>query len=136
MTKKNQLLVFKKDFKGATDEKGRHHAKLIFKGKPSKPGPVFMQLNLEVIDINRQTLYAPILDFIVHPCKYYVGIKHEKVFLSRKPFEVDIVVADVDGNLVPGINITLKIATTNPVTQKTVTLTSEKKSFKIFHGNY
>lgn len=86
------------------------------------------------------------MNMVVHPSQYYVGIKHEKTFISNKPFFLEIVVTDigtrrifsacffvgfsvylfVDGTLIPDVTVTIISKTVNPVTTSTATIFSEK----------
>jgi len=70
--------------------------KIIFDGRPQPPAPVNVAVDLEVIDINKQSLQAK-TSIIVHPCKYYVGVAlpQGNVLIPEKQFFVDVVVTDI-----------------------------------------
>jgi alpha-2-macroglobulin len=70
--------------------------------------PYAVQANASVTDVNRQQWSASAA-MLVHPSKYYVGLKPKKPFVEKgQPFEVDVIGVDIDGKFVPGTKIEVK----------------------------
>src|SRR5690606_31575621 len=50
-------------------------------------------------------------DLLVHPAGLYVGLRTERLFVERdEPLPVDIIVTDLDGKAIPGIEVKLTAA--------------------------
>jgi hypothetical protein len=79
-----------------TNMKGRSFLKIVFKGEPKNRSPVALAVDVEVLDINRQSLQSK-THLIVHPCKYYVGLNLPggATMIPDQPFFVHFVVADI-----------------------------------------
>ena len=58
-----------------------------------------------MLDINRQAQSSS-ATALVHPAWHYVGVKASRSFgVVGKPYEVEVVVVDVDGQLVEGAEV-------------------------------
>jgi uncharacterized protein YfaS (alpha-2-macroglobulin family) len=92
---------------GKTDATGAHTMHLDFLSvNPSMPYSV--STSASVTDVNRQTWSASAM-MLVHPSKYYVGLKTKKPFVEKgQPMDIDVIGVDLDGKFVPGTKIELK----------------------------
>lgn len=62
-----------------------------------------------ITDINNQTQETE-TQFLIHPCRYYVGFKLVTNFGKKdKPVQTKVIVTDIDGNLIENILIECKI---------------------------
>ncbi|EFC37630.1 ras GTPase domain-containing protein [Naegleria gruberi] len=99
-------------FEGTTDGDGEHQIAIAFEeSNRVKKAPITISVESTVQDINRQTMTSS-ASFLVHPCKYYCGIKLSREFAKQNvPITASLIVTDIDGNLVSGIPIQLKVTT-------------------------
>ena len=98
-----------KTFTGTTDAAGIHRLRLDFDAV-TPPEPASVRLEATVQDVNRQAWTAG-ANLLVHPADLYVGLRTERLFVEREePLPVDIIVTDLDGNAVPGIEVKLTAA--------------------------
>jgi uncharacterized protein YfaS (alpha-2-macroglobulin family) len=90
-----------------TDAMGEHVLHMDFlSAKPSVPMNV--SANASVQDVNRQTWTAS-QSIIVHPAAYYVGVKTKRPFVEKgTPFDLDVIVTDIEGAAVPGAKVDVK----------------------------
>ena len=87
------------NFQGKTDATGAHYLKMAF-GEITPPRPMTIRAQATVFDVNRQA-WTSAANLLVHPSQYYVGLKTDRYFVEKgKPLEVELVVADVEGNRV------------------------------------
>jgi uncharacterized protein YfaS (alpha-2-macroglobulin family) len=93
-------------YAGRTDARGKHRLRIDFKSVlPAKP--VVVRGAATIKDVNRQT-WTTNTRLLVHPAKYYVGLRTKRYFVERgKPLEVQAIVSDIDGKLVAGTPIDL-----------------------------
>ncbi len=90
---------------GTTASDGTHVLDLESKGGP--PFPVSLIAQASVMDVNRQSWSASV-PFLIHPAKLYVGLSTEARFISRgQDLEVDLIVTDIDGKMVPDHRVAL-----------------------------
>jgi len=96
-------------FTGTTDAAGIHRLRLDFDAViPAEPTSV--RLEATVQDVNRQAWTAG-ADLLVHPADLYVGLRTERLFVERdEPLPVDIIVTDLDGKAIAGIEVKLTAA--------------------------
>ncbi|KYQ91426.1 Ras GTPase domain-containing protein [Tieghemostelium lacteum] len=100
----NPILKKEKFVSGRTDDDGLHTIKVQFNGKkPSPPTPVFIDTNVDVVDINNEMISSKIR-FILHPSRFYVGIRaftdlQNITFndTNRIPIKFECMVVDSDG---------------------------------------
>lgn len=60
-----------------------------------------------VQDVNRQ-VWAGSTSALIHHSEHYIGLRTQRSFVAQdKPFEVEVVVVDLDGTTVPGRNVEL-----------------------------
>ncbi|EFC37264.1 predicted protein [Naegleria gruberi] len=112
-------------FEGTTDVNGEHQVAIAFdESDRLVKTPVTISVEATVQDINRQTISSS-TSFLVHPCKYYCGIKLSKQFAKPNiPITASLIVSDIDGKLVSGIPMKLKV-TTNVQVKKGYKFVSE-----------
>lgn len=96
-------------FTGKTGFDGKHEIKIEFRGIEDCPSCISVSAHSSVIDINNQVQESA-TTFLVHPSFLYVGFKLKETF-GRKGEEVkgEVVVCDVDGKLVKGVEVKLTI---------------------------
>lgn len=96
-------------YRGRTDADGRHLLQLDFEGdRPDQP--LTVSANAAVEDVNRQSV-ASTVDLLVHPSSRYVGVRSDRAFVRQgDPFEVEVVVTDLDGAAVAGHEVTVTTA--------------------------
>ncbi len=88
-------------FSGRTGADGTHYLQIDFEG-PDVDLPALVTAEATVFDVNRQA-WASRTDLLVHPARYYVGLRSDRTFVELgTPLRIDAVVTDVDGALVPG----------------------------------
>lgn len=94
---------------GHTDASGEHHLEVDFThARPALPHTV--EVNGAVTDVNRQTWSAS-TSLLVHPAEVYVGVRAENSFVEAgEPFELDMIVTDIDGKPVAGRPVELRAA--------------------------
>ena len=92
---------------------GRTHTSLHYEDR-ERGFPVEVQAAVELIDGNGGSMEAAASQTI-HPAKYYVGLRSHRIpegrisLLDGQPFDVHVVVVDVDGNLVEGREVLLEL---------------------------
>ncbi len=92
-----------------TSSSGAHRLRIDFDAL-EKPGPMSIQLDASVTDVNRQAWSAH-ASLLVHPADVYVGLKRPRGFVrAGDTLEIDTIVSDLDGKLVAGQKLTLKSA--------------------------
>ena len=92
-----------------TNPQGLHRLRVDFDAL--EPGyPMQLALRASVTDVNRQS-WAGNTSMLVHPSKTYGGIKLAKSFLrAGENIDLDAVIVDLDGKVVPGRHIVVKAA--------------------------
>ncbi len=86
---------------GLTDATGQHRLAIDFEGV-HPPSAVSFQAEATVMDVNRQA-WTGSASFLVHPASHYVGLRANKWFGDPgESFEIETIVADLDGELVAG----------------------------------
>ncbi len=92
-----------------TNPQGVHRLRVDFDAlEPSYPMSLALGVNVE--DVNRQS-WAGRTSMLVHPADHYVGLKLAKNFVREgEKLDVDLIVSDIDGNLVPGRHVSVKAA--------------------------
>ncbi|HEY4059946.1 MAG TPA: alpha-2-macroglobulin family protein, partial [Kofleriaceae bacterium] len=70
-----------------------------------KGHPAILTVDTTVTDIDRMRIRASSRPIIVHPSRYYVGLHAH----DEDSTKVDVIVSDVDGNAVPGVNVSIDI---------------------------
>ena len=94
---------------GRTNAAGEHKVRIDFDAV-SPPYPMRLAVHARVTDVNRQGWSAE-TSLLVHPADVYVGLKLGRAFSKAgEPLQVDALVADVDGKVVPGRQVSLKSA--------------------------
>jgi hypothetical protein len=95
-------------FKGRTDDTGRHTLRMDFDSvEPARPSSVVAEASVQ--DVNRQTLAAR-TTLLVHPSDVYVGLKPARMFVQKgEPFDVSVIVTDIDGHALAGRDIALRL---------------------------
>jgi alpha-2-macroglobulin len=89
------------NFSGHTDANGAHYLRLDFP-QPADHTPVSVRAEGTVMDVNRQA-WTGSTNLLVHPAELYVGLRSKQIFVDvGKPLEVDVIVADLDGNPISG----------------------------------
>lgn len=88
-------------FTGKTDDTGQHRLRAEFVwGKPERTWAVVAEGTAQ--DVNRQA-WTGRTTLVVHPADLYVGVKPSRPFYNKgDAIPVEVVVADLDGKLVPG----------------------------------
>jgi hypothetical protein len=96
-------------FKSRTDAEGRHALRIDFDSvDPARPTSVTAVA--QVADVNRQALAAE-TTMLVHPADVYVGLKTARTFVGEgEPFDLRLVVTDIDGRAVAGRDVALRLA--------------------------
>jgi uncharacterized protein YfaS (alpha-2-macroglobulin family) len=92
-----------------TNPQGVHRLRIDFDAlEPSYP--MSLSLTGTVEDVNRQG-WAGRTSILVHPGDYYAGIRTAKQFIrAGEKIDLDVLVSDVDGKLVPGRAVNVKAA--------------------------
>ncbi|MET0625157.1 MAG: alpha-2-macroglobulin family protein, partial [Pyrinomonadaceae bacterium] len=98
-----------RELKSRTDAEGRHALRIDFDSvEPARPTSVTAVA--QVSDVNRQTLSAE-TTMLVHPADVYVGLKTARTFVGEsEPFDVRLVVTDLDGRALAGRDVWLRLA--------------------------
>ncbi|MBK8051663.1 MAG: hypothetical protein IPK16_33990 [Anaerolineales bacterium] len=87
------------EFTQRTDATGNAYMKMDFV-KADEPRPYSVNANVRVMDVNQQA-WASSTSVLVHPSKLYVGLRSDDIFVQPgDPFNLSIIVTDVDGNAV------------------------------------
>lgn len=91
-----------------TDAKGQSRV-LLELGHSAQPYPVRLEASAAISDLNRQT-WSSSTSFVVHPARYYVGLKLERNFYPKaaKP-QVELILTDLDGQAVAGQPIQISL---------------------------
>eukprot|EP01114_Cavostelium_apophysatum_P022326 TRINITY_DN803_c0_g1_i1.p1 TRINITY_DN803_c0_g1~~TRINITY_DN803_c0_g1_i1.p1 ORF type:complete len:3646 (-),score=1090.84 TRINITY_DN803_c0_g1_i1:14-10951(-) len=104
-------LKLKRDLKGKTKDDGAHYVKINIYGKSDPPVPISFASLFEVMDLNQQVIKAN-SNFILHPCKYYIGVFTTKEGASPKEtLPIEFVVADINGKYIEDVPIELSLNT-------------------------
>lgn len=91
-----------------TDGQGAHHLGVIV-DKISPPGPVSVIAQATVEDVNRQSWSATATS-LVHASQHYIGARAKRGFVNAGEIAAfDVVVVGVDGELVAGRNVRVKV---------------------------
>ncbi len=100
-TKEQQL-------RSRTDAEGRHALRIDFDSvNPARPTSVTAVA--QVSDVNRQALSAETA-MLVHPADVYVGLKTARTFVGEgEPFDLRLVVTDINGRAVAGREVALRL---------------------------
>ena len=94
-------------YEGTTDASGVHRLDIDFRSV-EPPQPTSVVAEASVIDANRQAWTASSV-LLVHPAEWYVGLRSERAFVERgEPIEIDAVVTDLDGQVVPGVDVQVR----------------------------
>ncbi len=94
------------DHAGTTDATGTHRLAIDFDGVHPLSAASF-RAEGSVMDVNRQA-WTGTATFLVHPARDYVGLRADRWFVEAgDPFEIEAIVADIDGGLVAGRPIKL-----------------------------
>ena len=93
---------------GRTDSKGRHELKIDFL-ETNQPRPFIVSLSGQVSDVDRRQ-WATSRSMFVHPARVYVGLgAHGSLVAGQsEPATVDVIVADIAGNVVAGRPVTVR----------------------------
>jgi uncharacterized protein YfaS (alpha-2-macroglobulin family) len=95
-------------FQGRADSEGEHSLELGFV-RMYPPQPTTVTATASVADVNRQQRSGS-STLLVHPSSRYVGLKTEKSFVDDKSgFVLDAIVTDIDGNMLPGVPISVTL---------------------------
>ncbi len=95
-----------KNLTGKTDENGMFYLRTDFE-TVAPPQPVSVDLSATVQDVNRQQ-WTSSTNLLVHPSKYYAGVKLDKSFIQKgESLKASVIVCDLDGNLVKNSNVEL-----------------------------
>ena len=96
-------------FSGLTDAAGEHYLRIEFEGTGDKR-PHSIMAESSVMDVNRQAWISS-TSLMVHPSDLYVGLRSERYFVERgDPLNIDLIVADLDGEAMPDIPIAVTAA--------------------------
>ncbi|MFA5508359.1 MAG: Ig-like domain-containing protein, partial [Vulcanimicrobiota bacterium] len=96
------------NFQGKTDGDGVHLLGMNFL-EMYPPKPTSVSVTASVADVNRQQ-QASTSTLLVHPSERYVGLKAEKSFIAESsPFEFELIVTDIDGNILPGVPVDVQL---------------------------
>ena len=95
--------------KTVTNSLGKSDIVISFNGKLDPPIPFEIQVEAVVKDINQHSISGSV-SFIVHPCHFYIGIKTAKQFFNVNEKSLfSLVVLDIEGNIIPFVEITIEI---------------------------
>lgn len=94
------------EYSGRTDSNGTHYLQIDFESTDAEGEPVDQPTSVTaestVFDVNRQA-FSSRTNLLVHPSEYYVGLRADRTFVRQgEPIEIDAIVVDVDGNVIPG----------------------------------
>ncbi|CAF3915943.1 unnamed protein product [Rotaria sp. Silwood1] len=103
----NNISYPKKHFQGKTDNKGQHEIRIIYHGIAQEP--IIVRALAAITDLNSQTQETG-RDFLIHPCRYYVGFRYVKSCGKKgEPVRTEVIVTDIDGNLINDILIQCEV---------------------------
>ncbi|HEV2862268.1 MAG TPA: alpha-2-macroglobulin family protein [Pyrinomonadaceae bacterium] len=96
-------------FEARTDSAGRHTLRIDFdSARPPRPSQVAVQAAVQ--DVNRQGSSAS-TTLLVHPSEVYVGLKAARTFVQKgEPFDLKLIVTDLDGRALEGREVRLRLA--------------------------
>ncbi|KAL9643678.1 hypothetical protein ABK040_016130 [Willaertia magna] len=114
-------------FNSSLDNNGENKIVIEFKENDRiHKSPITLNVESVVQDINRQTISSS-SNILVHPCKLYCGIRLKKnYFKPKQDSEIELIVVDVNGKAIEGVDIKLKIEKTEWKT-KGMKFVSEQK---------
>ncbi|CAF4067229.1 unnamed protein product, partial [Adineta steineri] len=96
----NKIIYPTKHFQGITDNKGTHEIKIGYHGIEKEPRPTIIRALASITDLNNQTQETQI-QFLIHPCIYYVGFQLVNNYGKKdKLVQTKVIVTDIDGNLI------------------------------------
>ncbi len=96
-------------FSGVTDANGEHFLQIDFTALEGNR-PFSVNAEAGVMDVNRQ-VWAASTNLLVHPSSLYVGLRSPRTFVKQgEPLEIEAIVTDIDGQAVPGVNVTMQAA--------------------------
>jgi uncharacterized protein YfaS (alpha-2-macroglobulin family) len=96
-------------FEARTDSSGKHVLRIDFLSV-NPPRPTLVAAQGTVMDVNRQA-WSAAANLLVHPASLYVGLKAGRPFVQQgEPIAVDAIAADLDGKLVPGRSLQIRVA--------------------------
>ena len=105
--KTNRANRITEQWQGKTDAAGTHDLRIAL-SKIVPPKPMTVQITGTVRDVTRQA-WTGSKTLLVHPSRYYVGLKTDTYFVKQgEPLVVDVIAADVEGNIVLGRPVKLK----------------------------
>jgi uncharacterized protein YfaS (alpha-2-macroglobulin family) len=91
-----------------TDAIGEHTMRLDFLSM-NPAMPMSVMANASVTDVNRQT-WSAASALVVHPSAVYAGLRTKKPFVEKgTPFDIEVIGVDLDGKVVPGAKIEVKV---------------------------
>jgi hypothetical protein len=105
---KRDVIVSSKSLTGKTTEKGLHHLMIEFYGSYQPARPISISALAEIIDLNHQFLKTN-KNFILHCSEYYVGLKAAATATLDQTFEIELVVTNHNGELIPDVDVTVII---------------------------
>ncbi|CAF3928634.1 unnamed protein product [Rotaria sp. Silwood1] len=74
-----------------------------------EPSPIIVYALAAITDLNSQTQQTR-ANFLIHPCKYYVGFQFVKNYGTKdKSVKTKVTVTDIDGNLIDNILVQCKV---------------------------
>lgn len=93
-------------YSSRTDASGTHYLRMNF-DSISEVRPYSVIAEGTVLDVNRQA-WAASTSLLVHPSRYYVGLRSERYFVEQgDPLTVEAIATDIDGNALAGVPITV-----------------------------
>ncbi|KAH7352882.1 hypothetical protein KP509_19G068700 [Ceratopteris richardii] len=98
------------ELSGKTDMNGKHEVKIEFGGIEDRPSSISVSATSYITDLNCQVQSAT-TDFMIHSSSVFVGFKLENTF-GKEGEKVmgEVIVCDVNGKLVPGVQVRVSIA--------------------------
>jgi hypothetical protein len=94
-------------FEGVTGDDGSHRLG-ISTAPGSEPRPWSVSAEATVEDVNRKAWTASV-SVVVHPSALCVGLRSHRSFVTGgRPFEIETVVVDLDGAVLPGIPVSVR----------------------------
>lgn len=109
----------RQEFKGRTDAAGKHTLRMDFDGV-TPPQASSVTAEARVQDVNRQTL-ATTTTLLVHPADVYVGLRSARTFVQKgEAFDISAIVTDLDGKLLVGRDVRLRLVRLDYVFEKGV----------------
>ena len=101
-----------REFRARTDAAGSHVLRIEFDDTDEDGDvvdqPTSVTAEATVVDVDRQAFTSG-TSLLVHPARFYVGLRSDRAFVRRgDPMRIDAIVADVDGEVVPGRRVTVE----------------------------